>query len=198
MKRALILAAAGVALIVAAGRGTDGKLLYAIGLPGPAAALIDDPAARGTALWRAGDYAGADAAFAQAGRTATFNRGTSLAMLGDYGLARAYFDAVLFANPADSQARENRALVDRLAPKTLGEGNAAGRIAARAKPGGGPPVELFSAVARPLDPGRIVPDDDWLATLPDDPGAFLRLRLADEYQRRLAMGFTPPEAGDPW
>ncbi|MEI4472732.1 hypothetical protein [Frigidibacter sp. MR17.24] len=198
MRRALILGAAGVALMLAAGPGAAGKLLLALGLPGPAAALVRDPAARGAALWLAGDYARADAAFAEAGRSATYNRGLSLAMTGEYALARAYFDAVLFANPADSEARDNRAVVDRLAPKVQGEANSAGRIAARSRAPDGPPVELFSAVSRPLDEGRIVPDDDWLATLPDDPGAFLRLRLADEYSRRLAMGFTPPEAGDPW
>lgn len=198
MIRAVTLALAGAAMIAAAGPEAIGKILYAADLPGPAARLIDDPSAKGAALWQAGDYAKADAAFAKAGRTATYNRGLSLAMLGDYALSRAYFDAVLFANPADSQARDNRAVVDRLAPKVMGIGNATGRIAARTAPPTRPPVEKFSAEARPLDPGRLVADDDWLASLPDDPGEFLRLRLADEYRRRLAMGFTPPEAGDPW
>ena len=74
----------------------------------------------------------ADADFARAGRSQTYNRALSLAATGDYPLAVAYFDAVLFANPADSQARDNRAVVDALVEGVVGQANAAGRIAATA------------------------------------------------------------------
>lgn len=199
MRLALALAAAGVAALVLAGPAPLGRLALMAGLPGPAARLIDEPVARGVALFRAGRFAEADAAFRAAGRQATFNRGTSLAALGDYPLARAYFDAVLFANPADSRARENRNLVNALIPPHEGQGNAAGRIAVRAiATEGGVPLDEIKRLGRPLDAGRRVADAAWLENLPDDQGAFLRLRLAGEHARRMSMGLTPPEAGDPW
>jgi len=195
----LILAGCALLALSLAGREGIGKLALAAGLPGPAARLIEDPAIRGVALYRAGDHAAADLAFRAAGRSATYNRGLSLAATGNYPLSRAYFDAVLFANPADSEARDNRAVVDALIPPVMGEGNEAGRIAVTpVTPPDGPPVEKFNVLGRPLDAGRRVADAAWLEALPDDPGEFLRLRLADEHLRRLSIGLTPPEEGDPW
>lgn len=196
MNRTVALAIVALVAIVGPGRDAWGQLALAAGAPGLAARLLTDPSARGVALYQAGDYAGADRAFAAAGRVATYNRGLSLAATGSYALSRAYFDAVLFANPADSQARDNRALVDALVPPVVGEGNETGRIATTIA-AGDPPVERFSA-ERPLSEGQRVADDGWLATLPDDPGEFLRLRLADEHLRRVSLGLTAPEAGDPW
>ncbi|PZQ51538.1 MAG: hypothetical protein DI556_05125 [Rhodovulum sulfidophilum] len=194
--RTTLLLLVALAAIALPGRDAWGRLAYAAGMPGVAARLLADPSARGVALYRSGDYAGADRAFAAAGRVATYNRGLSLAATGDYKLSRAYFDAVLFANPADSEARANRALVDALVPPVIGAGDGTGRIAARMRP---LPGGRFSHEQRPLDEGRRVADDAWLATLPDDPGEFLRLRLADEYTRRVSLGLIPPqEDGDTW
>jgi Ca-activated chloride channel family protein len=193
--RGLLLVIA-LAAIILPGRDAWGRLAYAAGLPGVAARFFVDPSARGVSLYWAGDYAGADKAFAEAGRVSTYNRGLSLAATGNYALSRAYFDAVLFANPADTEARDNRALVAALVPPVIGEGDGTGRIAAlpKALPGG-----RFSHAERPLDEGRRVADDAWLATLADDPGEFLRLRLADEYKRRVSLGLIPPqEDGDTW
>lgn len=193
------LALAGAAALALAGKAPLAKLLLILHLPGLAAALLDDPAVRGVALYRAGDYAAADDAFRQAGRGSTYNRGLSLAATGDYPLSLAYFDAVLFTNPADSMARENRNVVNALVPPHLGEANAAGRIAAEAiAVSGGSPVDEIKRLGRQLDEGRRVADADWLAGLSDDPGEFLRLRLEAEHKRRLAMGLTAPEGGDPW
>jgi len=194
MRRLALLAVALAALGVA-GPQALGKLALEAGLPGLAARLIPLPGVRGVALYRSGKYPQADLAFAASGRDSTYNRGLSLAATGNYALSRAYFDAVLFANPADSQARDNRNVVAALAPQVIGEGNESGRIATRVV---APPVATFAAESRPLDGGRRVADDAWLATLPDDPGEFLRLRLADEHGRRLMLGLTPPEEGDPW
>lgn len=196
---AAILAVTGLAVLVIAGREAAGRLLLMAGLPAIAVPLLDAPAVRGVALYRAGDFSAADAAFAEAGRSSTYNRGLSLAVTGNYPLSRAYFDAVLFSNPADSEARENRNLVNALIPPHLGEGNEAGRIAVIAigTPGGSP-VDEVKRLGRPLEAGRRVADAEWLATLPDDPGEFLRLRLAGEHARRLSLGLTAPEGGDPW
>ncbi len=198
MRSWLILAVAGTAL-AAAGPSALGKLALEAGLPGLAAWLITDPGVQGVALYRVGKYPQADAAFAASGRDSTYNRGLSLAATGNYALSRAYFDAVLFANPADSQARDNRNVVAALVPPVIGQGNESGRIATLVvPPTNGPVVSSFATESRPLGDGRRVADDAWLATLPDDPGEFLRLRLADEHERRLSLGLTPPEEGDPW
>ncbi|MEZ5797744.1 MAG: hypothetical protein R3D63_09910 [Paracoccaceae bacterium] len=190
---------AGLAALAGAGRDALAKAALVAGLPGLAAMVLDDPAVGGVALYLARDYTGADLAFRTAGRGSTYNRGLSLAATGDYPLARAYFDAVLFANPADSEARENRNVVAALIPPNLGEANKAGRIAATiiATPGGSP-VDEIKRLGRQLEEGRRVADADWLAGLPDDPGLFLRLRLAQEHDRRLSMGLTAAEEVDPW
>lgn len=189
----------GLAAVLLAGAPPLAKLSLLIGLPGQAAALLGDPAVRGVALYQAGNYVGADAAFQTAGRGSTYNRGLSLAATGDLPLSRAYFDAVLFANPADSAARDNRNAVNALIPPHQGAGNAAGRIAATAIAAiGGSPVNEVKRLGRPLEEGRRVADAEWLATLPDDPGEFLRLRLAEEHRRRLSLGLIPPEEDAPW
>ncbi len=94
--------------------------------------LLDDPGARGVAHYRLGDHDLADADFARAGRSQTYNRALSLAATGDYPLAVAYFDAVLFANPADEQARASRDLVATMFPPQQGDSVAPGRILGRA------------------------------------------------------------------
>lgn len=197
IRLALILA--GVLALALAGARPLAKAAFILHLPGLAAHLLDDPAVRGVALYQSGDWQGADDAFRAAGRGSTYNRGLSLAATGDYALSRAYFDAVLFTNPADSQARENRNVVAALVPPTIGEGNDSGRIAATAIAiPGGSPVDEIKRLGRQLDEGRRVADAEWLASLPDDPGTFLRLRLAAEHTRRVSMGLTATEEGDPW
>ena len=199
MRLPLILAAAGIAALAVAGPASLGRIALMAGLPGTAAALIADPAVAGVALYRDGRYPEADDAFRAAGRSSTFNRGVTLAATGDYPLARAYFDAVLFAAPGDSEAREDRNLVNALIPPVVGEGTEAGRISVVpiAVPGG-MPTEGATLGGRRLDAGGLVADAAWLATIPDDPGEFLRLRLADERRRRLSLGQIPPEEGDLW
>lgn len=41
-------------------------------------------------------------------------------------------------------------------------------------------------------------DRQWLAALSDEPGRFLKRRLAVEYARRVEAGTAAPIAGDPW
>ena len=200
MRLPLLLAGAGLAALAVAGPAALGRLALMAGLPGLAAPLLADPSVDGVALYRAGRYPEADDAFRAAGRSATFNRGVSLAAIGDYPLARAYFDAVLFAMPGDSEARENRNLVAALIPPVLGEGNESGRISVTpiAIAGGTAVEEAPLGYGRRLDAGGLVADAAWLATIPDDPGELLRIRLADEHRRRLSLGQTPPEEGDLW
>lgn len=201
MRAALILALLVLAL---AGPQALGRIALWAGLPGLAAPLLPDPAERGVALYRRGDYAGADAAFTQAGRTQTYNRGLSLAGTGQYALARAYFDAVLFANPADAEARRNRDAVNAMIPPERGDSAVPGRIAGAGGlgPAGPTPITTSGVLMinwkRDVEARGMAASDDWLATIGDDPGAFLRLRLRAEYERRAALGLIRPAEGVPW
>lgn len=201
MKWLLLLAALLVAL---AGPQAWGRLALWAGMPAMASHLLTDPAERGVALYRAGDFAAADRAFAQSGRTQTYNRGLSLAGTGQYALSRAYFDAVLFANPSDAEARQNRDLVNAMIPPEQGDSIVPGRIAAK---GGLGPAGLTTASTsgvlmihwkRDVEARGITASDEWLGTLSDDPGEFLRLRLRAEFDRRAALGLIRPAEGEPW
>ena len=157
------------------------------------------------ALYRLGDYRAADDAFAAAGRSQTYNRGLSLAATGDYALSVAYFDAMLFANPADDQARANRDLVAALVPPVVGDTAAPGRIkGAGGRPAGQLPIADLLANAsgpeweRKLDAKGLAATDEWLDTIQDDPGEFLKLRIRAEFDRRAQMGLIRPVEGDPW
>ncbi|WP_417673307.1 hypothetical protein [Roseibium sp.] len=205
MKRAAFVFLAGLACIVLAGPAAWGRLALWTGMPGSAAALMSDPAARGLALYRAGAYDAADASFAQAGRGQTFNRALTLAATDNYALSVAYFDAVLFANPADAEARRLRALVDTMVSKTRGDSVAPGRLPGHGGLVGGKEKSPWGWPDTP-DPERqrkvtargFAASEEWLDTISDDPGEFLRLRLAKEYERRAGLGLIRPDEGDPW
>lgn len=194
-----------LALLALAGPAAIGALTLRLGWDKVALMLVQDDAAQGVAHYRLGDHAAADAAFARAGRSQTFNRALSLAATGDYPLSVAYFDAVLFVSPADEQARTSRDLVSAMFEVHRGDSAAPGRILGH---GGRPALDeeiqaaLVGAAAeylrRPLDARGIAASDEWLQSLTDDPGEFLRLRIHAEYDRRAQLGLIRPEAQDPW
>ncbi|MBU3028719.1 hypothetical protein [Paracoccus marinaquae] len=205
MRAPLIVLALALAALVAAGPEALGGLALRAGWDGLALRLLADPAARGVAQYRRGDHAAADASFAQAGRSQTYNRGLSLAATGDYPLSVAYFDAMLFANPADAQARRNRDLVAAMYPPPRGESIVPGRL--RGAGGLQPEQPLISDLLanssgpewqRKLDRKGIAASDAWLETIGDDPGEFLRLRLEAEFDRRAQLGLIRPTEGRPW
>ncbi|WP_265502175.1 hypothetical protein [Paracoccus beibuensis] len=205
MRSSLILLALAAVLLVLAGPAALGSLALRFGWNQAALRLLHEPATQGVALFRLARHADADAAFAAAGRSQTYNRGLSLAATADYPLAVAYFDAVLFANPADEQARANRDLVATMYPPTVGDSIAPGRIVGR---GGRPAAaeEIGAALTaaavdswrRPIGARGLAASDAWLETIADDPGEFLRLRIAAEYERRARLGLIRPEEVDPW
>ncbi|MBB3773582.1 Ca-activated chloride channel family protein [Angulomicrobium tetraedrale] len=203
--RLVFVAVVGLACVLAAGPAAWGRLLLRSGAPGAPVRVLDDPAARGLALYRVGDYAAADAAFADAGRSQTFNRGLTLAATGRHALSVAYFDAVLFANPSDDEARRARDLVDAMVPKTTGASTVPGRLPgagglAPGAPTDGPVIAGTPDPAwkKPIEARGFVASDAWLETLADDPGEFLRLRLRKEYERRAGLGLLRPEEGEKW
>ncbi|MDF3607279.1 hypothetical protein PE067_14765 [Paracoccus sp. DMF-8] len=203
MKTAILLAF-GAACLILAGPQALGRLALIAGLPQSAAALLTDPLEKGVALYRAGEYAAADAAFAGSGRSQTYNRGLSLAATGEYPLSVAYFDAVLFANPADADARRNRDLVRSMYPPTQGDSIVPGRIEGHG--GLGPAEETAETTAGIQDPEMhrkieargVVASDEWLSTISDDPGEFLRMRLKAEHDRRAGQGLIRPREAEPW
>jgi len=75
--------------------------------------LARDPAWRGTAAYRAGDYAAAAQALQQApGGDAAYNLGNTLAKQGEYQQALAAYDRALRLDPANADAKANRQTVE--------------------------------------------------------------------------------------
>lgn len=187
-----------------AGPQALGRLALLAGFPGIAATLLTDPAERGIAMYRAGDHAAADAAFAVSRKRQTYNRALSLAAIGDFPLSVAYFDAVLYDNPSDAEARRNRALVAALDPDVTADSMVPGRIIGTGGLAPAPTTAIVTAGAtepsarRPITARGIAANYDWLQTLPDDPGEFLALRLRAEHERRGSLGMLRPARIEPW
>lgn len=73
-----------------------------------AQSLAQDPALRGTAAYRAGDYAAAEQDFASlGGADAAYNRGNALAKAGRYEDALAAYDEALKSDPQHADAKAN-------------------------------------------------------------------------------------------
>ena len=163
------------------------------------------------ALYAAGDYAGADRAFAEAGRAATYDRGLSLAATGEYALALAYFEAVLFVDPADADARFNRDLVAAKVPDVVGESNAIDGVAANAVADGpseavaserdliqAKSVAIQLSILDPRVKSMTAASESWLTTLEDEPALYLKRRIKAEYQRRQDLGLANPPEDTAW
>ena len=77
--------------------------------------LAEDPAQRGSAEYKKGEYQKALDAFTQApGADAAYNRGNALARLGNYEQAIAAYDEALQAQPGMDDAAANKAAVEAL------------------------------------------------------------------------------------
>ena len=91
-----------------------GRLLMEAGWSGAAAYLFTDPAGRGAALYAAGRWDEAAAAFGPATARA-YDRGNALARAGRFVEAILAYDAAIIAQPDNADARFNRTLVTTLA-----------------------------------------------------------------------------------
>lgn len=190
-----------------------GRFALAFDRPKLAAGLFDDPGWRGAALYRMGRFEEAAANFREAGKSAFFNRANALARLGQYSEAVAFYDAVLFYNPDDHDARANRELVSALIDKS-GNIPLNGKFIpedAELKVGSASSKEdrrpsdylyiwadniRYKSVFRS---GQIVSaSEEWLESLMDDPGRYLKLRVAAEHERRKQAGTAMPSGNDPW
>ncbi len=91
--------------------------------PEQAAARLDDPEWKGSALYRSGQFDAAAQVFDRAeGPRASYNRGNALARAGKLEEALAAYDNALAANPNMEDARHNRKLVEELL-KQKNQGN---------------------------------------------------------------------------
>ena len=212
MRRAvsILLALIAVVTIATFGSTTLARLSWLAGMPQVTRALTDDPGVEGAALFEMGRHAEADEVFAGIGRGATYNRAATLAATGKYQLSVAYYDAVLFADRWDAEARANRDLVDTLVEPVVGEAMGHGRITAMLSEAGAnvrdfdasdpdaPTVIQSVTHKRPTDARAVRADEGWLDTLTDAPGEYLTRRLAAEYDRRIEEGLAHPEERSPW
>ena len=226
MRRITLLLLALLALVGAfalGGADTFARAALWAGAPELAERLATDPMLRGISLYRRGDYNEAEESFRQAGSPAAFNRGAALARAGRYREAIAIYRAVILRDPGDEQARFNLALVLALyeapvgAPLPGDEAGGDGSAPTGSTPStsqvagggrgesGGNVVERFDRqtalaqrrVRRGHDGRRVVANQRWLATLPDQPGLYLKANIAAEHARRVERGLAMPPAEAP-
>ncbi|MEJ1117241.1 hypothetical protein V9K92_01990 [Phyllobacterium sp. CCNWLW109] len=118
-----------------------GRLMLWAGYPDLATHMLADPAWRGVAYYRAGDYKSAIAAL-QATRSAeaAYNLGNAFAHDGKLPLAARAYDIALKRNPGDNAAYANRQLVQSLMQTQKEAGDTAAGVAsstaAKEKQGG--------------------------------------------------------------
>ncbi|MEO9517275.1 MAG: hypothetical protein ABJH45_20985 [Paracoccaceae bacterium] len=211
-----------VALALAAllgGAAPFGCVLLAVGAPGWAAMVFDDPDWQGVAFYRAGNFDAAASAFDAAG--ARFNLGNAEVKRQNYAAALEAYDVAIVQGDPDAQANFDVVAAFYAAlgvdPEALGlfsdrktgptEDSFIARGNARAA-GTGSEVnntntmmglaELDSrgrlGVRRIFDDKFMVADERWLEQLSDVPGEFMAARIAQEHKRRVKLGLSPPPA----
>ena len=216
---------AAVALLVAAvlgGAAPFGRVALALGLPSLASALMTDPAWRGAAHYRAGDWAAAADAFREA--RDSYNLGNAETQRGRYAAALEAYDLAIVRG--DDDARAN---FDTVAAFYAGLAIDPGAFAPLPKRETGPTAEAevgegdgraagsgdettntntmlglaeldsrgTLGVRRVFDDAFMRADERWLGQLADVPGEFLKARIAHERKRRAKLGLAPPEPEDP-
>lgn len=207
-----------------ASRDRQAQAALAQGEPETAAALARDPAIAGEALYRAGDYAGAEQAWsALDAADAHFNRGNSLAHAGQYDAAIEAFDAALEFNPNMEDALFNRAIVEQMklqeeqqnqqgesSDEQEGEQSdqqnedqssqdqQQGRQNEQESDETDSREENTEATESEMEENWSEEDaqamEQWLRRIPDDPGGLLRRKFRNQYQRRGA----PSDESEVW
>ena len=158
-----------------------------------AAERFTDPMRKGVAYYRGGDFEAAAAVFGRIDTAqATYNRGNSLLLLGQYESAIASYEEALEQKPDWTLALENLAIAvarkERLAPPESDAGGTDGMLGAdeivfddtgRVAEGGSE-VEQTEAGAATDSELRAT----WLRRVQGDPADFLRTRFAYQLFRR--------------
>ncbi|KJZ18356.1 hypothetical protein TW80_14805 [Loktanella sp. S4079] len=195
------------------GRGAFGRVALAFGQPKLAAVIFPEPAWKGIAHYRAGQFDQATSEFSRAGRASLFNLGNAQAQLGEYANALEAYDLATTVQ-FDPQAADN---FDRLrayyaattldidgvfltedrdgsveeAPLARGDARAQGSGDAVTNTSATPALaEIVSRgearVRQVFDEQSITANERWLATLADVPGEFLAERIYHEHKARRA------------
>ncbi len=214
MRRYLVFAAlillSGTCAVALDGLAPFGRLALSFGLPRLAEPLLEDPHWKGVALFRQGRYQEAVAALRAAGPEGYYVRGNALAWAGRFNEAIEVYDAQIFRAPRDQDSHFNRKLVldfvavvgeGRLSDDGMTKGVVSGAEADEAEK-----VDAMTeAWNRWRESGRrtfadqaVVASRQWLTTLPDEPGRYLKLRLAAEHKRRFEARIGMAPGPDPW
>ncbi|WP_282607005.1 tetratricopeptide repeat protein [Pelagibius sp. Alg239-R121] len=205
----VVLTAAGS--IALDGMAPFGRLALSLGYPAFAAPLLDDPFWKGVALYRQGRYEEAVTALRAAGPSGYYDRGNALVHAGRFNEAIEVYDAHIYRMPHDDDAHVNRALIVDLVG-VIGDGSTTdGRVTDALVAGEESEEEaektdaMSEAWNRWRDNGRrtfvdqaVIASRQWLATLTDEPGLYLKLRLAAEHKRRFERGIAVAPESDTW
>lgn len=207
---AILILLTGAAAIALDGLAPFGRLALSFGYPSLAAPLLEDPHWKGIALYRQGRYAEAVTALRAAGPRGYYERGNALAQAGRFTEAIEVYDAHIYRVPNDDDAHFNRSLIVDLAG-VVGEGRLAVDGMTKGLVTGGQTEEaekldaMTEAWNRWRQSGRrtfadqaVIASRQWLTTLPDEPGRYLKLRLAAEHKRRFDARIGMAPAADPW
>jgi len=162
-----------------------------------AAERFADPMRRGVALYRAGDFEGAAAAFARVeSAEAEFNRGNALILLGQYDAAIQAYQGALRLRPDWPAAATNLAIAEArklaLAPPDDDAGGTGGML-------GADEIVLDTtgrtAKAREeqiVEGSTATRDDElramWLRRVQTRPADFLKVRFAQQLAKRQSQG----------
>jgi Ca-activated chloride channel family protein len=154
-----------------------------------AAKAYTDPARQGVALYRAGDFKAAAAAFARDGAPeGAYNRGNALVMQGKYDDAIKSYDRALSLRPGWKDAEENRAIavIRRERLKTEGGDATGGQVKAddvvfgKGKDQTGEEVQVAGGDPLSDDQLRAL----WLRRVQTKPADFLRAKFAYQLEER--------------
>lgn len=199
-----------VAAIALDGLAPFGRLALSFGYPSLAEPLLEDPHWKGIALYRQGRYEEAVTALRAAGPSGYYERGNALAQAGRFIEAIEIYDAHIYRVPNDDDAHFNRTLIVDLVG-VVGEGRLSDNGMTKGLVTGGQAEEaekldaMTEAWNRWRESGRrtfadqaVIASRQWLTTLPDEPGRYLKLRLAAEHKRRYDARIGMAPAADPW
>jgi Ca-activated chloride channel family protein len=170
----------------------QGQQLFEQGRYLEAAERFEDPARRGAAYYRGGDFERAAGLFGRLrSAEAAYNRGNALVMLGQYDAAIESYARALELRPDWDLARDNRALAlarkQRLAPPESDAGGTGGML--------GADEVVFDDSGRVADAGSETTTEGaeamseeemrsvWLRRVQNDPADFLRARFAWQLYR---------------
>lgn len=168
------------------------------GQPATAAERFSDRRWRAAAYYRAGNFEQAASLLAGLDDAQShYNRGNALARQGQLAEALSAYDAALKLHAGDADARHNRDLVQRLlkppAPPPKGGAGGAAREPGNApeNPAQAPPATASGQGKSPGQGGDAERDaarlaEQWLRSIPDQPGTLLRRKLQLEHRRRQA------------